>query len=217
MRHTLLILAVVASTLLLAGCPSLWQTSDNEKPPSAEELFKKAEALYKDKAYDEAIQLYERLKSGHPDFEKMPQVYMRIADACFDKGTYEKAIARYGQFIELYPAHKETARAKYRVAMAYFKQILNTDLDSRAIHVAAEAFKELRDDPAAGEWAKKAAEKYDECLKKLAQKELYKARTYVSMGKYESARCAAKRVLEQYADLGFDKEANDLIKGIKGK
>jgi outer membrane protein assembly factor BamD len=202
---------------VLAGCPTLWNGKVTETPAGAEELFKQAEARFSEKRYDKAVELYEKLKSAHPDFEKISQVYLGIADALYEKGDNEKAISRYQQFIELYPAHKEIQRAKYNIALSYFKQIRNVDLDNRIVNTAAEAFKALRDDPEAGEWSKKAGEKYDECLKKLAEKELYKARTYVSMGKYNSAKMAAKRVLEEYGKLGYDEEAEDLLKSIKGK
>lgn len=208
-------MAMVA--MLLVGCPSFWNSKDVAKTPSAEELYKKAEALFKDKDYRGAIEAYRRLKSAHPDFEKIPDVYMKIADAFYDSGDFEKAASAYLQFAELHPGHEQVTRAKFQVAMCYFKQIKNTDLDSRAVTIAAERFKALRDNPDAGEWGKKASEKYDECLKKLAEKELDKARTYISMGKYKSARIAAKRVLEEYGKLGLNQQAEDLIKSIKGK
>jgi outer membrane protein assembly factor BamD len=157
------------------------------------------------------------LRSAHPDFEKTPDVSVKIADAFYDSGDYEKAASAYLQFVELHPGHEQVARAKFRVAMCYFNQIKSIDLDSRAVTTAAERFKALRDNPDAGEWGKKASEKYDACMKKLAEKELYKAHQYIRMGKYKSARMAAKRVLEEYGKLGLDQEAEDLIKGIKGK
>jgi hypothetical protein len=47
--------------------------------------------------------------------------------------------------------------------------------------------------------------------------ELYKARNYISTGQYKSARIAAQRVLDEYAKLGLDKEASDIIGKVKGK
>ncbi|MFH1115429.1 MAG: outer membrane protein assembly factor BamD [Pseudomonadota bacterium] len=217
MQRQILMVAVALAALLITGCKPFWGPTVKEEAPSAEELYKKAEALYKDKDYDAAIETYQRLKSGHSEFEKAPEVYMRIADAYYDSGKLEKAASEYLQFVELYPGNEKVPRANFRVAMCYFKQIKSTDRDSRAVTVAAERFKALRDNPDAGEWAKKASEKYDECLKKLAEKELYKAQTYISMGKYKAARMAAKRVLEEYGKLGLDREAEDLIKSIKGK
>lgn len=202
---------------MLTACPSLWNTAANDKAEGAEKLYEDAEAAFDNKDYEKAIELYERIKSGYSDFEKTPEVYLRLADAFYEKGAYEKAISRYLQFVELHPGHKDVPKAKFHAAMGYFQQIRAADLDNRIVHTAAEAFKALRDDPEAGEWAEKAGEKYDECLKKMAEKELYKARTYVSMGQYQAARIAAKRVLDEYKEMGFDKEAEDLIKGIKGK
>ncbi len=217
MQCRVLMVVVAVTLVVLTGCRPFWVSTVKEEAPSAEELYKKAEALYKDKDYAAAIEKYQQLRSGHTDFEKMPEVYMKIADAYYDNGSLEKAASAYLQFVELYPGDKQVARANFRVAMCYFKQIKTTDRDSRAVTIAAERFKALLDNPDAGEWAKKASEKYDECMKKLAEKELYKAKTYISMGKYKAARIAAKRVLEEYGKLGLNREAEDLIKSIKGK
>ena len=217
MKKALSILVVLIAGTMLTACPSLWNTAANDKTEGAEKLYEDAEAAFDNKDYEKAIELYERIKSGYSDFEKTPEVYLRLADAFYKKGAYEKAISRYLQFVELHPGHKDVPKAKFHAAMGYFQQIRAADLDNRIVHTAAEAFKALRDDPEAGEWSERAGEKYDECLKKMAEKELYKARTYVSMGQYQAARIAAKRVLDEYKEMGFDKEAEDLIKGIKGK
>lgn len=217
MKQSVHIVVAAMMALLLTGCPSLWGSKVSDKPPGPEEMYKDAEARFKDKDYTAAAELYERLKTAHPDFEKIPEVYVKIADAYYESGDYEKATSRYHNYIELHPGHEEVPRAKYQVAMCYFQQMQAKDLDSRATAAAAERFKALRDDPDAGKWAKEASKKYDECRKKLAEKELDKANTYVSMGNYRSARLAAKRVLEEYGKLGLDKEAEDFLKSIKGK
>ncbi|MCX5861806.1 MAG: outer membrane protein assembly factor BamD [Deltaproteobacteria bacterium] len=211
------LITMALAAILLAGCPSIWRSAAVEKPLGADELYQKAEGEFKSKNYPQAIELLERLKSAHPDFGKTPEVYLKLADASYDEGSYEKAAARYLQFLELYPAHKEVPRAKFNIAMCYFKQIKNTDLDSRVVKLALDSFKQLANDANAGEWAKKAEENARECLKKLAEKEIYKAQTYLSVSNYKAARLAAQRVLEEFPKLGYDDKAQELIKKLKGK
>jgi outer membrane protein assembly factor BamD len=213
----LLLICIFSAALFLAGCPALWNMEQTEKVASADDLFQKAEDYFQKKDYAKSVETYEQLKSAYPDFKKMPYVLLKIADALYTEGFYDKAIGRYMQFIELYPANKEVPRARYYAAMASFNQIKTTDLDSRIIQKSADAFKAVANDPNAGEWAKKADEKYAECRKKLAGKELDKARTYISLGSYQAARMAAKRVIDEYPNLGYDEEANNLIKKIKNK
>ena len=210
-----ILLAVTA--LFLAGCPSLWNAKAEDKPATAEELLKAGEERFEKKDYAAAIDRFEHLKSRHVDFNRMPEVYLRIADSLYHQGSYDKANGRYLQFLELYPNHKEVPRARFQIAMAYFHQIKNVDLDTRIIQQAAQSFKKVAESPDAGEWGKKAEEKRKECLKKLAEKELYKARTYLSTSNYKAARLAAKRILEEYPKLGYDEEADKLIKKIKDK
>lgn len=217
MRRNLSLILVVLIAVLSAGCPLLWKTDMVEKDAGPDKLFKAAEEQFQQKQYADAIDLYKRVKSGYPDFKKMPDVYLKIADALFNQKSYDEAIARYQQFMDLYPGNKEVPRAKFNIGMAYFDQIKNTDLDNSVVQSATKEFKALADNSDAGEWAKKAEEKYNECRKKLAEKEMYKARTELTVGRYQAARLAAKRVLDEYPKLGYDSDAAALIKSIKGK
>jgi outer membrane protein assembly factor BamD len=204
-------------TLFVTGCPSIWNVEPKEKVTSADQLFKIAEGHFQKKEYVKAIDAYESLLSAYPDFKEAPEVHLKIGDAFFNDGAYEKATAQYRKFVELYPAHKEIPRAKYQIAMGSFKQIKSTDLDSSVVQTSADEFKKLADDPNGGEWAEKSKEKERQCLQKLGQKELYKARTMISTGNYQAARLAARRVLDKFPKLGLDDEANELLKKIKNK
>ncbi len=215
-RLLLLLLAVIF-TVSLSGCPALWNMESSEVKESPEDAYKNAQDLLKDKKYFQAIESLEKLKSAHPDFKEMPEVYVKIADAFFDEGSYDKAIARYLQFLELYPNNADVPRAKYQIGMAYFNQIKGTDLDNSVVRSAIQAFKVVTELQDSGDWGKKAEERINECKKKLAEKELYKANTYVSLGNYKAARLAAQRVLDDYPKLGFDDVAEELIKKYKNR
>jgi len=210
------VVAVVAA-VLLSGCPSIWSSKTAKEEPSPEQLFEDAEKKFKNESYSKAIEIYERLKSAHPNFEKMPQVQMRIADSFFKNGKYENAASEYTRFSVLYPKDDDVPRAKYQVAMCYFKQMKRVDLDNSMVRRATEIFKKVKDDYKDSKWGKEAATKYVECRKKLAAKEFYKAKAYYNIKRYRSARKAANRVLEQYPKLGFDKQAKALVKKAEAK
>ncbi len=212
MKSRLLLIVIILVTTSLAGCPSIWNLDSREAKESPEEAYKQAQDLLKDKKYFQAIENLEKLKSAHPDFKEMPEVYLKIADAFFDEGSFDKAIARYLQFLELYPNNSDVPRAKYQIGMAYFNQIKGTDLDNSVVRSAIQAFKVVTELPEPGEWAKKAEERINECRKKLAEKEIYKANTYISLGNYKAAKLAAQRVLDDFPKLGFDEVAGELIK-----
>ena len=215
-RHPFSIIVALA-VVFIAGCPTIWKNTPAKTDVSAKELFEKSEDHFKKKEYSEALAAYERLKSAHPDFEKMADVYQRIADSFAETGKYEEAVARYRQFLDLYPNHKDRARASYMIAMTLFKQIKDIERDDSMLRGAEAAFKTVLDDPTAGEWKTKAEEKYRECRKKLGEHELYKARTYLNLKRYQSARLSAQRVLDEYPKLGLDKEASAVIEKAKGK
>lgn len=201
----------------LGGCPTVWTDTKPPHEATAEDLYKEAENRFKDKKFLDASESYQKLKSAYPDFDKMPAVYVKIGDALYANGDYEKAISRYLQFLELYPKHPYVPRVKYYIAMSYFNQIKKLDLDNAIIQKTADAFKSLAADPTAGEWATKAKEKLEECRKMLAEKEMYKARTYWSMGNYKAAAISAQRVVDEFPNLGLDEEAKDLVKRAKSR
>lgn len=213
LRYAILSLAAI----LIMGCPTIWKTEAVKAEVSAKELFQQAEDDFQKKRYPEAISAYERLKSAHPDFEKMPEVYQKIADAFLESGKHEEAVARYRQFLDLYPNHKDRARARFMIGMTFFNQIKGADLDDTMVRGAEASFKDVVNDHNAGEWKKKAEEKQRECLKKLGEHELYKAQTYYKLGRYKAAHMSAQRVLDDYAKLGLDKEASELVEKTKGK
>ena len=206
---------VATLCVICAGCQAPFQTVKTEKLDSPEKKFQAAEDLCNKKNYVQAMELYDDVKSAYPEFKEMPKVYVKIADCLYDDKRYDKSIGRYFQFVELYPNDKEVPRAKYNIGMALFSQIKNIDLDSRIIQKTAEAFKTLSDDPNAGEWAKKAEEKYRECRQKLAAKEWDKATTYLSMSNKQAAGKSARRILDEYPELGYDDKANALLKKLK--
>lgn len=211
------ILLIIAATLLTLGCASVWQKAANEPAATPEKLFEAAEEKFKKKDYREAIESFERLKSAHPDFEKIQEVHQKIGDAFFELGEYEDAVSRYYQFLDLYPNNENRRRVRYMIGMCFFNRIKGVDLDDSMVKKAEAALRQSAEDPDGGEWKTKAQEKHRECRRKLGEKELYKARSYLSMKRYAAARIAAQRVLDDYSDLGLDKEAKELVAKTAGK
>jgi outer membrane protein assembly factor BamD len=215
-RTSLAIISLVC-LLCLSGCFAFLKGKTTKTDASPQELFKAAEDAFQKKNYAEAVELFERLKSSQPDFEKITEVYQRIADGFFNLGQYEEAISRYLQFLELYPNHEERHRTRYMIGMCYFNRIKGVDWDASMVQRAEAAFKQVAEDADAGQWKAKAEEKYKECRKKLAEGELYKAKSYISTTQYKAAQIAAQRILDQYGGLGLDKEAQAILDKVKGK
>jgi outer membrane assembly lipoprotein YfiO len=214
--HGFAYILLALAVLVLSGCPHLFTADNPDKELSPDELFKKAEQAFEAKNYSESVDLYGRLKLV-PDFKDMAKVYVRIGDAYFNDKAYEKAIGGYTQFLDLYPNDKEVPRVRYNMAMCLYNQIKRSDLDAVNIENSAKDFKKLADNPDAGEWGKKAQEKYTECRKMLAEKEYEKANTYISQSKYSSARKVLERIRDEFPNLGYDKQAESLLKSIKNK
>lgn len=214
-RAALILISIVFLTA--TGCKTLFPTVKSSADMTAQEKYERAQELKKDGELRQAVVALERLESAHPDFEKIPQVQLEVAQIWFDMEEYDRAISEFKRFINYNPTHEDAGKAKYMVALAYFNQIKPTDRDDTMVIRAAEEFKAVVDDPAAGDYRDEAREKLLECRRKLADKELYKARTYLTLGKDKAARIAAQRVLDVYPEVGREDEAKAIIKKSKGE
>jgi outer membrane protein assembly factor BamD len=201
---------------LLVGCSLPFSNTEIvEKTPGPEALFDKAQGFYQDHEYEDAIHFFETLKSAYPQFEKMPFVQMRVADSYYRMGEYHKAMAEYSQFVTLYPTDPNVARAQYMIGMSYYKRKKSIDRDDSVVRRAEEIFRVVVDEYGDTPIGKQAKERLLDCRKRLAEKELYKAGVYMSMGKYKAAEISAQRILEEYSGLGFDDDANEIIESVK--
>jgi outer membrane protein assembly factor BamD len=216
-RRLFLVLIMLIVALPSSGCISIFNTDKPETAPTAEEMFEGAEKQFKDGDYVEAINTYEKLKSAHPEFEKIPLVHLRIGDALFKSKEYDKAAADYTRFVTLHPNDPNVPRARYMTATCHYMQRMSLDRDNTALRHAAMRFKEVMDQYKGTKYGDLAEEKYNECRKELAAKELYNARTYVNMKKYKAARIVARRILEEYGNLGYDDEAKEIIEDVKDR
>jgi len=88
------------ATILLIACllaPSAWSANPNEV---VNNLFKEAQKARSQHKYDDAIQLYQRIVTEHPEREAEAQ--SRIADALFEKAQAAANDHKYDDAIQLY-------------------------------------------------------------------------------------------------------------------
>jgi len=78
--------------ILLTG--SSWSSIATAVQPSSKD-FQKAEKLFSEKRYEEAIELYVAVLRSVPDLETAANIHSRVADGYFQLGDYDRALAKY--------------------------------------------------------------------------------------------------------------------------
>lgn len=184
-------------------------TSGNKKESdSAESVFARAQELEKDGRTEEAIMKYQEVKNKYPYSKLATEAELAAADVSFNEESYPEAQVGYQVFRDLHPKHPKISFVIYRLAMSIFKQIPETiDRDLTVAHSAIETYDDLIKQFPDSEHIAEAKEKRLECLKKLADKELYITNFYLKKKNWGSALSRAEGLLNNHINLGFDERA----------
>lgn len=186
------------------GCSS----GDKQKSDNAEALFERARELEKDGRVEEAIMKYQEVKNKFPYSKLALDAELASADASFNEESYPEAQAAYQIFRDLHPKHPKIPYVIYRLAMSIYLQIPEAiDRDLTVANSAIETFDELIKRFPDSEYVAEGKEKRLNCLKKLAEKELYIANFYLKKQRWESALGRAEGLLSRYSGLGYDEKA----------
>lgn len=187
----------------LAGCSSSDKNAD-----TPEGLYGIAEEFEQNDRYELAILRFTEVKNKFPYSSYATKAELAIADVHFKAESWPEAQVSYQTFRELHPTHPRTDYVTYRIGLSFYEQLPETvDRDLTLAKDAIGAFDEVVTRFPNSEYAKDAAEKRDESLKKLAGKEDYIGDFYFKRGLYDSALPRYEGLLKNYPNLGFDSRA----------
>jgi outer membrane protein assembly factor BamD len=175
-------------------------STDKKDTETPEALFAKGQELEKDDRIDEAIKKYSDVKNKFPYSKLAAQAELAIGDAYFKQESFPEAQAAYVTFRELHPKHPQIAYVIYRVGLSIFNQLPETiDRDLTLASQAIIIFEEVIKNYSTSEYVQDAQKKKDDCLKMLAEKEVYIANFYYKKGHFDTAY---KRYLASYNKSG---------------
>jgi tetratricopeptide (TPR) repeat protein len=86
-----------------------------KKPENFDAQFNLADAYYKQKKYEEAIQKFNKLKDKTKDKEKLSKLYHNLGNSYLNNKKYEESIQSYKEALKLNPKDIDT---KYNLAYA---------------------------------------------------------------------------------------------------
>lgn len=179
-----------------------------KKADTPEGLFAVAQEFEQNERYELAIQRYTEVKNKFPYSSFATKAELAIADVHYKNESWPEAQVSYQAFKELHPTHPQIPYVSLRVGLSFYNQLPETvDRDLTLAKDAITAFDEVLRRFPTSEYAHEAAEKKEDCLKRLAGKEQYIADWYFKQKQYDSALPRYEGLLKTYPDLGFEPHA----------
>lgn len=207
---SLSLITLVALTFLSCG-------PKNKEEKLAPELAEDARVQFEKERYQEAIDIYTKLRDWYP-FDKLAvEAEYNIAEAHFKMEAYDEAALAYEEFEKLHPRHESIDYIIHQQALCYFNRLDTVDRDQAQAIKAISVFTRLIRQYPESTFVQGAKEKREICLKSLAGHEMYVGRYYLKNKKYKSALHRFQTVLDAYPGLGFDAEAEKLAARSRDK
>lgn len=221
----LFVFGALASGLLQIACSgttasfSFTQTVTYQKTPKANYLLGMSEL--KDENFEEAGQYFTYVKNKFPFSVYATLSELRLADAYFGEEKYADAIDAYRQFQKFHPTHAEVVDGyvSYRICHAYVKQIPSDwflvppshEKDQSATKDALRELQSFMQVFTKSPHLAEAKKLHRECIRFIADHELYVARFYLDREKPQATIFRLEGLLKQYPDAGLDPEVMLLL------
>ena len=182
---------------LAAGCAS---TRPQVKP--AEELLAQGEEYWQKKKWEDAAEIYGKIRDYYPYHTQAGLAQFRAAEALYKDKKYPEALAAFEVYQELHPNDPQMPHIMLRIGLCHFNMMVSVDRDQVEAEEAAKAFDRLiKRFPKAKE-AEDAEKRLKLAYIRLIQHELYVARYYQKTGAYKAAVGRYQRALT-YPDVGY--------------
>ncbi len=173
----------------------------------AEETFIQASEKMKEKDYEVATELFERVKTTDTSNRFSTLAQVRLADILFEQGLYDDASFKYEDFLSLHPYNKYAPYAQYQLAMSFYKQVSSADVSYSLALRALNEFRLLQQNYPRNPYMDVTETRIKKCLSILAEYELYVGKFYFKKGSYVSASNRFNDLLERYPDSKKEAEA----------
>jgi outer membrane protein assembly factor BamD len=166
-----------------------------------------------------AIQYFQHVKTNFGFSKWVALAELGIADANLGREKFTEAIDGYKQFIKAHPTHEHTqdGYAAYKIGEAYHKQIPSDwflappsyEKDQGPVLDALRELTAFADQYGDSPYAPKARKLIGDCVKRLADHELYVARFYLDRDKPYAAVGRLEGLIKDYP--GAQRECETLM------
>lgn len=215
-------LSLALTCAMLAGCSdqggTFWRSTPNFYPEAKQNYDAGVKEL-KGNNWLTAKQFFQYVKS-HFGFSKWAALSdLGIADASLGSEKFQEAVDGYKQFMKEHPTHERTldGYAAYKIGESYYKQIPSDwilsppsyEKDQGPVNDALRELSGFTDQYSESPYAAKGRQMMGECVRRLADHELYVARFYLDRGKPFAAIGRLEGVVKEYP--GAQREPETLL------
>lgn len=172
-----------------------------------EKYLARAEALIRDKEYEEARKLLLEVKNRETAKKYAPQAQLKIAESYIKEGDIDVGIEEYRRFMELYPDNQYASYAQYQIGMAYFSQIESPDRGSGAAQNALREFLRLKELYPRNPYREVLELRIEKCRNVIADGEFMVGEFYYKKESYNAAINRLEGLLKQFPDYKKSDEA----------
>jgi outer membrane protein assembly factor BamD len=201
--------------LLATGCASIKAQYDKifrtDEGGTAQELAWEGMDAYDSGNYSTAIEKFQKLKDYYPFSKYAILAELKIADAHYKREEYEEAIFAYEEFEKLHPRNEAIPYVIYQIGRCYYDQIDTPDRNQQPAIKALEAFQRLIERFPQNQYAPRAEEHSEKCMKSLAGHDFIVGKFYYRTKHYEAALHRFKTVISQYPDVGYHQKALEYV------
>jgi outer membrane protein assembly factor BamD len=216
---TLRAVAPLLIALALGGCETLssitpWNGKDENLKPvedissvPVEELYNRGVDALSAHNYRTAASQFDLVEQNYPYSTWAVNAQLMQGYAEYLQNKYTDAIGTLDRFIQLHPAHRDTAYAYYLRALCYYEQIADIQRDQKGTQEALGALQEVVNRYPDSAFARDARLKIDLARDHLAGKEMEVGRWYEKQRLYAAALGRFQRVVDDFQTTNHVPEA----------
>lgn len=184
------------------GC--FWKKKAPEKEADAQELYREGLDLIHKKKFDEAREIFNKVKvlSTQTDLELLAQI--AVADSYFEEKEYEAARAQYEEIFKLHSGAEIADYLQYRIGECFYWQIDTIDRDVTNADEALKAFNRLVENFPKSDYLSLAALRIREIQTFLAEHELFIGNFYLKKNALLAAVERFKKARDLYPESGIE-------------
>jgi outer membrane protein assembly factor BamD len=224
MRRFIALTVLLPSLFLTLSCASkglkeeklLEELSNLDKAT----IFDRAEALYQEKKYVEARQLFSFVYDSFPNDPLGHKAALRVADTYSvktDVTNLTEARLRYRDFANRYPNDPDRDYALLMVGHTFSARKLRPDRDLSPIHEALGAYRQLTNLYPNSRYAPEAEERMGGLEELLAEHEWLVSTYYFRNKRWIGAKWRLEYIVENYPDYTKIEQVNERISTIQSK
>jgi outer membrane protein assembly factor BamD len=197
--------------LLFSGCGLFEDPISQQMNKSADELAREgAEALQKED-YKAALKAYSDIKDWYPYSSYAILAAISIANSRFFLKEYDEALAAYEEFEKYNPRNEAIPYIIYQKGLCWFNRVGSIDRDNTPARNSISQFQRLIDQFPDSQYAQKAKEHIEKCMRGIIAHELYVADFYMKTKQYKAALGRYKEITDKYANTPEAKVAEEKI------